>query len=60
MAVIPERTVAKKQSRLTYDSVSISVFVIFVMTLCGYNTHERINCSKTRVDYCVNITLTSS
>jgi len=53
MAVIPERTVAKKQSRLTYDSVGISVFVIFVMTLCGYNTHERISCSDRRVDYCV-------
>jgi len=49
MAVIPERTVAKKQSRLTYDSVSFSVFVMFVMTLCGCNTHERINCSERRV-----------
>jgi len=60
MAVIPEKTVAKKQSRVTYDSVGISVFVIFIMTLFVYNTDNRINCGERRVGYCVNITLTPS
>jgi len=60
MAVIPGRIVAKKQSKVTYDSVGISVFVIFIMTLFVHNTDEHINCSERRVDYCVNITLTPS
>jgi len=60
MAVIPEKTVAKKQSRVTYDSVGISVFVIFIMTLFVYNTDKSINCGERRVDYCVNITLIPS
>jgi len=59
MAVIPERTVAKKQSRVTYDSVGISVFVIFII-LFVHNTDERINCSERRVDCFVNIMLTPS